>query len=125
MNSVKRVLAGLVLLGLTGAAVYGYTLSERDKAYRQAIADGDAALAADNTAAAIEAFSGAITLKPSSMLGFLKRGQTYRRRGELGAAIRDLRRASDIDPSATRPAGRYSAPVRRRRGPLRSLRPRG
>ena len=37
------------------------------------------------------------------MLGYLKRGQTYRRRGEFGAAIRDLRRASEIDPAATRP----------------------
>lgn len=103
MEGVKRVLAGIVLLVLTGAAVYGYTLSERERGYRQHIADGDAALAHDNTAAAIEAYSGAITLKPDSMLGYLKRGQTYRRRGEFAAAIRDLRQASEIDPSAVRP----------------------
>jgi tetratricopeptide (TPR) repeat protein len=103
MDAVKRVLAGILLLALSGAAVYGYTLNERERAYRQAMADGDAALARDNAAAAVEAFSGAITLKPDSMLGYLKRGQTYRKRGELVAAIRDLRRASDIDPSATRP----------------------
>jgi tetratricopeptide (TPR) repeat protein len=100
---VKRVLAGIVLLALTGAAVYGYTLNERERGYREKIAEGDAALARDNTAAAIEAFSGAITLKRDSMLGYLKRGQTYRRRGEFTAAIRDLRRASEIDPSATHP----------------------
>jgi tetratricopeptide (TPR) repeat protein len=100
---VKRVLAGLFLLGLSAAGVYGYTLSERERTYRQAIADGDAALARDNTGAAIEAFSGAITLKPDSMVGYLKRGQTYRRRGEFVAAIRDLRQASAIDPAATRP----------------------
>jgi tetratricopeptide (TPR) repeat protein len=100
---VKRVLAGLFLLGVSGAGVYGYTLSERERTYRDKIADGDAALAADNTGAAIEAFSGAITLKGDSMVGYLKRGQTYRRRGEFVAAIRDLRRAADIDPSATRP----------------------
>src|SRR5204862_3959856 len=46
---------------------------------------------------------GAITLKSESMLGYLKRGQTYRRRAEFVAAIRDLRRASEIDPAATRP----------------------
>src|SRR5213080_634950 len=102
MDAVKRILAGMLLLALTGAAVYGYTLSERERAYRQLIADGDAGLARDNTAAAVEAFSGAITLKPDSMLGYLKRGQTYRRRGEVVAAIRDLRRAAEIDPSATR-----------------------
>src|SRR5262245_30928134 len=37
------------------------------------------------------------------MVGHLKRGQAYRRRGELAAAIRDLRRASAIDPGATAP----------------------
>jgi tetratricopeptide (TPR) repeat protein len=103
MDGVKRVLAGLFLLGLSGAGVYGYTLSERERTYRQRIADGDAAVARDNTGAAIEAFSGAITLKDDSMVGYLKRGQAYRRRGEVAAAIRDLRRASEIDPSATRP----------------------
>src|SRR5258708_9391444 len=103
MDAVKRVLAGLFLLGLSAAGVYGYTLSERERIYRQKLADGDAALARDNTGAAIEAFSGAITLKDDSMLGYLKRGQAYRRRGEFVAAIRDLRRASDIDPAATRP----------------------
>jgi tetratricopeptide (TPR) repeat protein len=103
MDGVKRVLAGLFLLGLSAAGVYGYTLSERERIYRQLIADGDAALAKDNTGAAIEAFSGAITVKYDSMVGYLKRGQTYRRRGEFVAAIRDLRRASEIDPAATRP----------------------
>jgi tetratricopeptide (TPR) repeat protein len=100
---MKRVLAGLLLLGLSAAGVYGYTLSERQRIYRQKIAEGDAALALENTGAAIEAFSGAITVKDDSMIGYLKRGQTYRRRGEFGAAIRDLRRASEIDPAATRP----------------------
>jgi tetratricopeptide (TPR) repeat protein len=100
---VKRVLAGLFLLALSAAGVYGYTLSERERAYRQKIADGDAALAADRPAAAIEAFSGAIALKDDAMVGYLKRGQAYRRRGELAAAIRDLRRASAIDPGATAP----------------------
>jgi tetratricopeptide (TPR) repeat protein len=100
---VKRVLAGLVLLGLSAAGVYGYTLNERERSYRQWIADGDAALARNDTFAAIEAFSGAITLKQEAMLGYLKRGQTYRRRGEYVAAIRDLRRASELDPTATQP----------------------
>lgn len=103
MDGVKRVLAGLVLLGVAAAAVYGYLASQRERTYRQYLATGDAALAQDNAAAAIEAFSGAIALKPDSMIGYLKRGQTYRRRSEFAAAIRDLRRASELDPSATRP----------------------
>ena len=100
---MKRVLAGLVLLGLSAAGVYGYTLGERERTYRHLVADGDAALARDDTSAAVEAFSGAITLNHDSMVGYLKRGQTYRRRGEFSAAIRDLHRAAEIDPSATRP----------------------
>ena len=103
MDGVKRVLAGIFLLALAAAAVYGYTASERERSYRQLLSNGDTALAQDNTFAAIEAFSGAIALKPESMIGYLKRGQTYRRRGEFPAAIRDLRQASDLDPSATRP----------------------
>jgi tetratricopeptide (TPR) repeat protein len=42
-------------------------------------------------------------VKPEAMLGYLKRGETYQRRGDFEAALRDLRRASDIDPTATRP----------------------
>jgi tetratricopeptide (TPR) repeat protein len=45
----------------------------------------------------------AIALKPDSMLGYLKRGETYRRRGDLPAALRDLRVATRLDPAAPRP----------------------
>ena len=100
---MKRSLAGLLLLVLSAAGVYGYTLSERDRAYRRLVAEGDAALAAGDTAGAVESFTGAITMNGDSMVGYLKRGQAYRRRGEFTAAIRDLRRASAIDPGATRP----------------------
>lgn len=100
---MKRVLAGLVLLGLSAAGVYGYTLSERERSFRQFITDGDIALARDNSVAAIEAYSGAIAIREDAMLGHLRRGQTYRRRGEFVAAIRDLRRASELDPTATLP----------------------
>ena len=103
MDAVKRVLAGLFLLGLSAAGVYGYTLSERERNFRQFITDGDSALAADNTVAAIEAYSGAIAMREDAMLGYLKRGQTYRRRGEFVAAIRDLRKASELDRTATLP----------------------
>ena len=53
---------------------------------------------------AIEAYSGAIALKGNSMIGYLKRGEAYRRRAEMGAAIRDLRTATRLDPAAIRPA---------------------
>ena len=37
------------------------------------------------------------------MLGYLKRGETYRLHGDLSAALRDLRKASVLDRTATRP----------------------
>ena len=100
---MKRVLAVLVALGVTGAAVAGYMASRRERLCARYLADGDAAMARDNTSAAIEDFSGAIALKNDTMAGYLKRGEAYRRRGELDAAVRDLSRASELDPTATRP----------------------
>jgi len=37
------------------------------------------------------------------MTAHLRRGETYRRRGETGQALRDLREAARLDPTATRP----------------------
>lgn len=101
---MKRTLIGAVLLSLAGVAgVFVYNAAARDREYRRLIAQGEAALAADQTYAAIEAFSGALALKGDSMLAHLKRGETYRRRGDLQSALRDLRAAARFDPSATRP----------------------
>jgi tetratricopeptide (TPR) repeat protein len=103
MAHVKRLLAAALLM-LTGVAVaYGYSTTRRERTYRQLVDAGEAALARDETAAAIAAFSRAITLKRDSMLGYLKRGEAYRRRNELEAALPDLRRAAQLDPLAPRP----------------------
>jgi tetratricopeptide (TPR) repeat protein len=37
------------------------------------------------------------------MLAYLRRGETYQRRGDLDAAARDFRKAATLDPSATHP----------------------
>lgn len=100
---MKRILLAVVLLLAGLAAAYAWSATKRERAYRQFIDQGEAALAREDTFAAIEAFSGAIAHKSESMLGYLKRGEAYRRRGELEAALRDLRHASDIDPTAPRP----------------------
>ena len=92
----------LLAVAAVGAAVL-YQSAVRERDYRQLIADGDAALAANQTFAAIENYSGAIGLRPDSMLAHLRRGETYRQRGDLENATRDFRRAAVIDPTATRP----------------------
>jgi tetratricopeptide (TPR) repeat protein len=125
---VKRGVLAAVLLLAAVAAVYAYTAARNDRNYRQFINQGEAALAADDTFAAVEAFTSAIAIKRDSMLGYLKRGETYRRRDSLAlasgtaaapghiishdapaprplldAAMRDLRRAAELDPLAPRP----------------------
>jgi tetratricopeptide (TPR) repeat protein len=101
---MKRTLAAaLVVLAVGAAAAVAYTSAARDREYRRLVAAGEAALTTQQTSVAIEAFSGAIALKPDAMLAHLKRGETYRQHGDLKAAFRDLRAASALDPSATRP----------------------
>lgn len=101
--AVKRLLLILGLaVAVAGGVLASLTLS-RDQAYRRLIAAGNAALEADQTFEAIEAFSGAIAIKDDSMLAYLRRGETYQRQGQLAAAERDLRRAAQLDPTAPRP----------------------
>src|SRR5579864_6331918 len=101
---MRRVLA--LAIGISAAAaglVLAWNTVRQDREFQRLMASGDAAIAADQTVRAIEAFSEALGLKPDSMIAHLKRGDAYQRRGEVNAALRDLRRAAALDPSATRP----------------------
>ena len=104
---MKRFLALVVVLAISAvgaASVYQAVARQRD--YRALLTRGDAALHEDQTFAAIEAYSGAIALRSDSMLAYLRRGETYQRRGDRGdldAAARDFRKAAALDPSATHP----------------------
>ena len=88
-----------------GAAVYGYFVIRIGRTSHR---DADPAGATrrwppGDLSTAIEAFSGAIALKSDSMIGYLMRGDAYRRRDELEAALRDLGGRREIDPGAPRP----------------------
>ena len=98
---MKRAFVALVVLAVGAAAAVAWTAAARDREYQRLVAAGDAALAADQTGAAVEAFSGALALNPGAMLGYLKRGETYRRAGDLKSALRDLRQAVALDPGST------------------------
>lgn len=95
-------LALAVTLIVAVAAVLAVVSLRTEREYTRLVAAGDAALAAADLGAAIEAYTGAITLNPDSMAAHLKRGLAYRQRRELEAALRDLRRASELDPSVPR-----------------------
>ena len=101
MSRTKLVAAILAALGIAAAVAYQVAARERD--YRALVARGDTALHDDQAFAAIEAYSGAIALRPDSVLAHLRRGEAYRRRGELDEAARDFRTAASLDPNATRP----------------------
>ncbi len=118
---MRRVLLAsfVLLVGMAGVIVY--TGAARDREYHRLVAAGDQARLDEQGLVAIEKYSGAIALNGSSMLAHLKRGETYRERGDLPASIRDLSMASTLDPAATRPLdllgdatyalGRYEAAV--------------
>jgi tetratricopeptide (TPR) repeat protein len=101
MKRLLVVSVGLAAL-MVGVVLAWYSVRQ-DREFQRLIASGDAALSEEQTFVAIEAFSVALALKRDSMLAYLKRGDTYRRRGELDAALRDLRQAAELDPSAPRP----------------------
>lgn len=95
------VLGLIAVLAAAGAAAYTAYATDRD--YGRLVVAGDRAAGAQRPADAVAAYSGAIALRPDSMLAHLKRGMTYRAQGELEAAARDLHRAHDLDPTATQP----------------------
>jgi len=100
---VKRPVGIVVLVVVAIGVLSGVAIRQREVSYAGFVDQGDAALARDDSFAAIEAFSVAISLKGDSMAAYLKRGEAYRRRGEYDAAARDLRRAAAIDPLAIHP----------------------
>jgi tetratricopeptide (TPR) repeat protein len=105
---MKKVLAAfIVLTGLGLGGMLAHQAVQQDRDYQARIRQGDDALSRGQPFGAIEAFSGAIALKPDSMLAYLKRGEAYHRRGDatetLRNALLDFREAAKLDPGATRP----------------------
>lgn len=101
--AVRRIIPVVVIVaiaGVAGALTFGALANERE--FDRLIAEGDTAVAAERPFEAIEAFSGAITRNPDSVLARFKRGSVYQSQNELEAALRDFRSAADIDPSSLR-----------------------
>lgn len=98
MRRTLVVVVVVAVAGVAGALAFSALANERQ--FERLIAEGDQAVASERHFEAIEAFSGAITRKPDSMLAHLKRGAVYQSQNEFDAALRDLRRAVDLDPGA-------------------------
>ena len=90
----------VAVAGVAGALAYSALANERE--FERLLQVGDQAVAEERTFQAIEAYSGAITRNPDSVLAHLKRGAVYYSQNELESALRDLRRAAELDPAALR-----------------------
>ena len=99
----RLLIVSVGLCALLAGTVLAWSAVRQQREYQRLIAVGEAALSQNQTYGAIEAFSGALALRSDSMLAHLKRGDTYRRRGEFTAALRDLQSAIALDPAAPQP----------------------
>ncbi|MEZ5288486.1 MAG: tetratricopeptide repeat protein, partial [Vicinamibacterales bacterium] len=101
---MRRMLGALALVAAAGVlAALAYASYTTEQEFVRLLAAGDQAVADGRPFEALEAYSGAAALVPDAAVPYLKRGRVYQQQDEYESALRDLRRASDIDPSATRP----------------------
>lgn len=100
---MKRLgLVALVAVAM-GAAVLLAQYLDRERQYRRLLADGEAALSQGQSYLAIELFSGALALRPDSMPAYFRRAEAYRAQRFDDHAIRDLREAARLAPTAAEP----------------------
>jgi tetratricopeptide (TPR) repeat protein len=100
---VRRLLAIAALMALVAGVVSLGNRLNREREYRQLLADGQRALMEGQSQAAIEAFSGAIALRPDSMAAHYRRGEAYRHERQFDRAGRDLQVARQLAPDAPQP----------------------
>jgi tetratricopeptide (TPR) repeat protein len=93
--------SGLVIAAVAGVLVVQQ--ATRNRRYLQLLESGQQALDAGNSYLAIEAFSGALTLRPDSMVAYYHRGEAYRAQSRAEEAIRDFRAALRLAPGAAQP----------------------
>ena len=102
MAPTRVTLALVVLAAIAGSALL-YQRINADRQYRRLVAEGDRALAAGESYRAVEAFSGALAFRPTSMVAYLRRGEAYRAQRRHDEAIRDWREATRLAPDAPQP----------------------
>jgi tetratricopeptide (TPR) repeat protein len=100
---VKRLAA---LLAVVACVVVGGVVAvqvQRDARYRELLTAGERSLEAGNAYAAIEAFSGALALRPRSMVAYYRRGEAYRVLRQDAEAIDNVLHAHRLAPEAPQP----------------------
>jgi tetratricopeptide (TPR) repeat protein len=100
---VRRLFVLALVLAAVTVAVVGFQRFSQERQYRRLLAAGEEALRVGESYAAIEAFSGALALRPSSMVAYFRRGEAYGNERQDANAIRDLREAGRLAPDAPEP----------------------
>ena len=103
IGRMKLAMAVASLIGLAVASALAVQQLNRGEQFRVLMAEGDQALAAGNTYAAIEAYSGAMALRPDSMASHLRRGQAWEAQRRHDEAIRDYMEAARLQIGAADP----------------------
>ncbi|MEZ5317070.1 MAG: tetratricopeptide repeat protein [Vicinamibacterales bacterium] len=100
---MKRAIAVVALTGLVLALAAYAERRQRDSLYHRLLSVGEQALAAGDSFGAIEAFSGALTLRPDSMVAHYRKGEAYHAQHRDEEAVRDLLEAVRLQPDAPQP----------------------
>lgn len=100
---MKLALAVASLIGLAVASALAVQQLNRGEQFRILMASGDEALSAGSTYAAIEAYSGAMALRPDSMATHLRRGKAYEAQRQPDEAISDYMEAARLQSGAAEP----------------------
>jgi tetratricopeptide (TPR) repeat protein len=100
---MKLAIAVAGLIGLAVASSLAVQELNRGEQFRVLMADGDRALAGGNSYAAIDAYGGAVALRPDSMASHLRRGKAYEAQRRHDEAIRDYVEAARLQTGAADP----------------------
>ena len=100
---MKRLAAFLVLALVVAAGVTAVQRLDQERRYQRLLSDGERALSDGHGHQAIELFSGALALRPRSMVAFFRRGEAYASQTLDDQAVRDLREAARLSPTAPQP----------------------
>ena len=100
---MKRLAALVGVVVAVGVLAVLAVQVQRDVRYRELLASGEHSLQAGNAYAAIEAFSGALALRPNSMVARYRRGEAYRVLRQDVEAIENVLQAHRLAPEAPHP----------------------
>lgn len=100
---MKRAFWAVAAVATVAALAWAVRDSRSDREFRDLVSRGEEAAAAGDHYAAIELLTGALAVRPDSMVAFYRRGQAYRAQRRDAEARRDFLDAVRLAPEAPQP----------------------